>query len=447
VDVNVGRCVGKIGSLTSEFDSPSKRARLPARKNPYWQGISGGRGGVSLGYRKLAKGGGRWVAKIVVEGARYEEGIGSADDDGAGPGALSYRSAVASALAWSKRQHGALQAGRETGSDYRAVTVRTAIERYVGVRKSRSARDGANAAGRLKRHVLNGDKLADIPLAKLRATDIAAWRERITVGNDDSPGIKAATLNRLLNDLRAALNAAAAAAFREMPPTLPAEIKVGTKAAPVATNARKQILSDQQVAAVIEAAFAVDDEGDFGRMVLVAAATGARHSQIRALTVADVQAHHNRIMVPGSAKGRARQPRAPIAVPVSSSVIDSLRPAMTAHGLSEPLLQRWAYRRAGRLKWERSHRQAWGAAYEVEKPWAAAIAIAGLPSGTVMYALRHTSIVRGLRAGLPIRLVAALHDTSSEMIEQHYAAYIVDATEDLARRAALIFAGANSIQT
>jgi hypothetical protein len=35
------------------------------------------------------------------------------------------------------------------------------------------------------------------------------------------------------------------------------------------------------------------------------------------------------------------------------------------------------------------------------------------------------------RAGLPVRLVAALLDTSVKMIEQHYAAYIVDATEDL----------------
>ena len=49
-----------------------------------------------------------------------------------------------------------------------------------------------------------------------------------------------------------------------------------------------------------------------------------------------------------------------------------------------------------------------------------------------MYALRHSSIVRGLRAMLPVRLVAALHDTSVAMIEQHYSAYIVDATEDLA---------------
>jgi hypothetical protein len=40
-----------------------------------------------------------------------------------------------------------------------------------------------------------------------------------------------------------------------------------------------------------------------------------------------------------------------------------------------------------------------------------------------------------LGAGLPIRLVAALHDTSSEMIEKNYSAYIVDAMDELAAKA------------
>ena len=34
-----------------------------------------------------------------------------------------------------------------------------------------------------------------------------------------------------------------------------------------------------------------------------------------------------------------------------------------------------------------------------------------------------------------MRLVAALHDTSSAMIEKHYAAFIVDAMDELAARA------------
>jgi hypothetical protein len=89
----------------------------------------------------------------------------------------------------------------------------------------------------------------------------------------------------------------------------------------------------------------------------------------------------------------------------------------------------------------RAHRRPLGPASEVKKLWARTVQLAGVPSDTIMYSLRHTSIVRGIRAGFPIRLVAALHDTSTEMIERHYAAYIVDATQDLARRASLSFSG------
>jgi hypothetical protein len=56
-----------------------------------------------------------------------------------------------------------------------------------------------------------------------------------------------------------------------------------------------------------------------------------------------------------------------------------------------------------------------------------------------MYALRHSSIVRGLKKNLPVRLVAALHDTSVEMIEKHYAAYIIDMTEEMARQMLMPF--------
>ena len=96
---------------------------------------------------------------------------------------------------------------------------------------------------------------------------------------------------------------------------------------------------------------------------------------------------------------------------------------------------RWLRRQTGPWAWERTNRSAWKTASKTDHLWARAIALAELPADSVMYALRHSSIVRGLRAGLPVRLVAALHDTSTVMIEKHYAAFIVDATEELARRA------------
>jgi hypothetical protein len=47
------------------------------------------------------------------------------------------------------------------------------------------------------------------------------------------------------------------------------------------------------------------------------------------------------------------------------------------------------------------------------------------------YSLRHSSIVRMLRSGLPTRLVAAIHNTSSSMVERHYSGAIHDLLEDV----------------
>ncbi|TIP24256.1 MAG: integrase [Mesorhizobium sp.] len=436
-------CVGRsVGKRISEIDSPSKRGRLAARKNPYWQGVSGGRGGVSLGYRKPSRGPGVWIGKIVAEGSRTEERIGEADDDGAAHGALTYRAAVTAALEWSRRQY---EANRSVEIGNGGPTVRSAVAAYVAERKKRSAREGGNAEGRLTRHVLADDEFAGTRLSRLRASTIEDWRGRLLVrghgeavaAEDNPEPIAPSTVNRLLNDLRAALNAAAERHRRELPAHLPIEIKVGTRALSVTGDARKQLLSDKQIRAIVNEAFDVD--ADFGRLVLVAAATGARHSQIRLLRVGDVQVEQLRLMMPGSSKGRSAKARPSVSMPVAAEVIEQLQPVLVDRGADEPLLERWAYRSVGPVKWEKDRRRAWGPAYEVDKFWSATIAKAGLPADTIMYAFRHSSIVRGLKAGLPVRLVAALHDTSSEMIEKHYSAFIVDATEELSRRAALMF--------
>jgi hypothetical protein len=53
------------------------------------------------------------------------------------------------------------------------------------------------------------------------------------------------------------------------------------------------------------------------------------------------------------------------------------------------------------------------------------------------YALRHSSIVRALLAGVPVRLVAVAHDTSIPMIERNYSRYIGDHSDSVLRRALL----------
>ncbi len=133
-----------------------------------------------------------------------------------------------------------------------------------------------------------------------------------------------------------------------------------------------------------------------------------------------------------------------MAIPLPPDVLARLRPLVAGRRGHERLLLRWHHRQEagdkamGKLPtWVRTERRPWATASELARPWRAALKAAELPADLVPYSLRHSSIVRGLRAGLPVRLVAAAHDTSVAMIEKHYGAFIVDAAEDLLRRAAV----------
>lgn len=59
------------------------------------------------------------------------------------------------------------------------------------------------------------------------------------------------------------------------------------------------------------------------------------------------------------------------------------------------------------------------------------------PAEVTINALRHSSIVRQLLAGVPVRVVAVNHDTSVVMIERTYSRYIGDHADALARVALL----------
>ena len=151
------------------------------------------------------------------------------------------------------------------------------------------------------------------------------------------------------------------------------------------------------------------------RLVAALAATGSRFSQITRCQVADLQA--KRLMVPASRKGRSGGKPARVAALLGDDVLALLRPAAAGRPLGAPLFERWWHQMRG------GHPpagQAWpmDAGGQAGAPWAKILAEAGLPNSTLPYTLRHSSICRMLRQGLPVRLVAAIHDSSSEMLER-----------------------------
>lgn len=419
---------------TIDLSTPAKRAKLPASKNPYWVPIAGQRGGLTLGWRRSARRGrpGTWIAKLVAAGERYEGKIGNADDQASDrtlKDCMSFTEATAAVIAWAFDRRNSDNVTIKTGP---TLTVRSAVEHYITHHRAAEARWDAKAASCLHRHVLRDEAFSSVALADLTAEIVEAWRARL------SPALAKSTVNRILNTIRAVLNAAAERHRRMLPPHIEKEISIGLRSLTLDDDeaARPmQILSEAQVAEVIDAAYAVDE--DFGRLIVVMSACGCRFIQASRMKVGDLQA--TRLMVPAARKGAAKRRKAAVAIQLSVAVRARLEPCVAGRaGSDEPLLMRWHLVRNGRngpnhIGWGRSHRVAWQDACEIGKKWSAVVAALGLPDGTVPYCLRHTSIVRRLKAGLPATMVAQMHDTSVSMLEKTYARFITDASAELAK--------------
>ncbi len=411
----------------AKLTTPSARKELSS--GVHWRSIDPE---THLGYRKGIRGG-RWLVRWYSGEGKYQQATLSTADDVLAAGTLSYAAAEKTA-----RKHvnaARLEAKAKAGGPL--MTVALAVEQYISIRDAtESKRSGkktrSNASQRLGKHV-TGTPLSDIALHALTEQDLKAWRS-------DLSEMKTSTANRLINDLKATLNSAWQNNRSRLPPDIPTIIKHGLKAAQVHDEredvAREnQILTDANVGRLIRAAQIVDDaqswDGDLYRMVILLAATGARFSQLTRLRVADVQG--SRLMVPTSNKGRGVKVSR-IAVPVGGDVLQALIPAMQGRAGDELLLMRWRHKqKPGSMEWTRDIRGPWQAA-ELTPPWQEIRRVSEMKD-VIPYALRHSSIVRGIRANLPIRLVAAIHDTSVQMIEKHYSRWIVDGLDELAARA------------
>jgi integrase len=118
-------------------------------------------------------------------------------------------------------------------------------------------------------------------------------------------------------------------------------------------------------------------------------------------------------------------------VPILASLAAKLRQATSGKSSGAPLLTK-----ADNTRWQ---------AADHVRPFARAAAQAGLAHVTA-YALRHSSIIRALLAGVPTRVAAALHDTSAAIIETNYARFILDHSDSVSRRALLDLSAAAAVE-
>jgi integrase len=385
---------------SSRLESRTARLKLPVAKKPTFVRIAPG---VSLGYRRNASAG-VWVVRVADgKGGNWTKAIGVADDfeDAAAGRALTFWTAQQKAR---ELAHG----GRDSSGDaQKLATVSDALEAYKIDLTARGA-DPYNAT-RGALHL--PATLANRTVALLTAKELRHWRDGLLKN-----GLAPPTVKRICRAVKAAFTLAAS----HDPRISNANAwRVGLASLPDADAVNNVILTEAQVLAVINAAYAIDY--DLGLLVEVAAVTGARPSQLARLQVGDLQGDHvaPRLAMPSSKKGRGQRRVTRCPVPITPSLAAKLR---SNRAIEEPLLT------SGGQPWRPSlHR----------RKLRNAIRDAGLDASVTIYSLRHSNIVRQLLAAVPIRVVAANHDTSVVMIERNYSKYITTHTDLLTRRALL----------
>jgi len=412
--------------VESPITTRASRAGLP--KGLYWRGIDKD---IHLGYRK-GRHGGTWFVRCYTRQSRCYQRIelGVADDVIA-EGTLDFNAATKAA------KEAVAAARRKIAADAEGppLTIGLAVEQYISVRNARySASEGrevrSDAATKLTKHVGNDESFMGLRLDELTETHLENWRKSL------DPDLKGSSKRRILNEFKAALNLILRKERRRLPADLRETIKVGLCAEdidvePIENARENQILDDDTIRAIVETAFAADD--DWGLLILVLSATGARFCQLKRMKVRDAQLSLQRLLIPRSRKGRNKA-AGYIPVRIGADVIAALRSAIAGRRPDEPLFCRWRHVQIGPATWRRDSRGPWMTPSEMTRPWATICEKLGLEN-IVPYALRHSSIVRGIAAGLPIRLVAAMHDTSVAMIEKHYSRWIADGLEEMAAQA------------
>src|SRR6516225_7219479 len=367
----------------SRLENRTNRLKLTPRLKPYdFVTLAPG---IALGYRRNA---GTWVVRVANgKGGNWTKGFAVADDheDADGDHVFDF---------W-QAQDNAKALARGTSDNGRPCTVSEALDAYAANLKARGGH--ANTAKRVRPHV--SPTLAAKPVSLLTSRELQHLRDGL-VGR-----IKNASINRVMKGFKAALTLAA----KHDPRITNANAwRIGLEALPDAHTARNVILTDDQVHALIAAAYSEDD--GLGLLVETAAITGARVSQLARLEIVDLQAGHEpRLMMPSSCKGKGVKKITRKPVPITASLAARLQQAAKDRERAEPLL----------LRSDGSPWRPETANYH--RPVIRAVRSAGLDPATVtLYALRHSSIVRSLLAGVPVRVCAAQHDTSTVMLERTY---------------------------
>jgi integrase len=382
--------------MANRIDTVRAREALKPRHGPYWQRI---RKGCYLGLRKVAPGTpGVWLARHRDEATDRHtlHSLGHLDDV---LPAERFDAAKTLAEPWFAH-HGA-------GGSEKPLTVWDACERYVKhLRDAGREKAADDAQGRFKRWVEPDTKLAKTVLLKLTPTALDDWRRRLareTVrstkktakqkADAEPPKPRSASaLNRDMTALRAALNLALENGHATSDHAWRAKLRPVKDA-----DGRRNIYLDvKQRRALIAKAPA-----DLAIFLRALSLLPLRPGAMAALRIADFDARLATLTIGKDKAGSDRR----IGLPKATA--DFLAKCTANRAQEAPL-----FPRAEGAPW---NKDAW------KKPLKQAAKDAGLPEGTVAYALRHSAITDLIALHrLDTMTVAQIAGTSLVMIEKNY---------------------------
>jgi integrase len=247
----------------------------------------------------------------------------------------------------------------------------------------------------------------------LTETELRDWRNGLV-----AKGLKLSSANRIGTLFKAAL---ALAAKRDKRVSNSAAWKAALKPlkAKGSNNPPRDnyYLPDSNVRAIVRECYVEGD--DFGALIDVLAGTGTRESQALKLRSDDPRDDDNadepRLMMWCSSKGRDRDPEQR-SLPISPKLAKMLRARAIARGPNRPLFD---------------------STRNLSLRFRVVLERLDLDLSLTPYVLRHSSIIRQIRANVPLRLIAFSHDTSVIEIERTYGRYLSNASGDLTRKALL----------
>lgn len=364
----------------ADLSTVRSREKLKPQREPFWHKLATGQ---FLGYRPSTIGkGGTWIARFYDPDTRRKP-LKSLGDYGHLLASERFSAASEDAREWFRHlSHGG------TEDD---LTVREACELY--------AKDNPDATKRFPRYVYD-DPIARIKLQKLREHHVKEWRARLEAmpalvtrnktGERLTRTRSAATVNRDMVPLRAALNAAlrrgdVATAIAWQQALQPSEAK----------GRRNQYLDKEQRRALL-AALPADAAAFCKGLCLLPLRPGA----LALLRVADFEASTHTLSIDRDKANQGRR----ILLPPDTS-------AMLKEQAKGKIPTAALFMRDDGKPWDKD---AW------KGPIKEAARRAELPESVTAYTLRHSTITDLVSGGLDLLTVAQISGTSVRMIEKHY---------------------------